>query len=166
MKKKRANVKGCSKRFCVCFKFGDGCNSSSGCGVTCQNKFNHLDYFFDKDEKCSANPWFSNYLVKNADELRRDIMRCHLVIQVYFLNEEFNEWAEKWDAVNEDEDLDYIQKLFRILLSNDTTTLFYSFCNEDVFEDNCQWHCIKGQKYCDCKKWHCEEGDECIYSSE
>ena len=78
---------GCSKRSCSCFKFGSGCNSSCGCGTSCQNMFNHLDYFFGEDSKCSANPCFSKWLVKNAknsdefkkldrDELCRLIMEC------------------------------------------------------------------------------------------
>jgi hypothetical protein len=79
--------KGCSKRSCSCFKFGSGCNSSCGCGLSCQNMFNHLEYFFGENEICAANPCFANWLVqraKNADEfkmidrdqLRRRIMQC------------------------------------------------------------------------------------------
>jgi hypothetical protein len=36
--------------------------------------FNHLEYFFGDNEKCSANPCFSNWLVKtakNADGLKK-----------------------------------------------------------------------------------------------
>jgi len=80
-------AKGCSKRSCPCFKFGSGCNSSCGCGSSCQNMFNHLEYFFGDNNKCTANPCFSNWLVKNAknadelkkidrDELHKSIMQC------------------------------------------------------------------------------------------
>ncbi len=65
--------KGCSKRFCSCFKFGRGCNSSCGCTTSCQNMFNHLDYFFGDNHQCSAHPCFSKWLVqyaKNAEELQ------------------------------------------------------------------------------------------------
>ncbi len=87
-KKGKCNCsKGCSKRSCSCFKFGSGCNSSCGCGLSCQNMFNHLEYFFGEDNKCAAHPCFSKWLVKNAknadelqmidrDELRRTIMEC------------------------------------------------------------------------------------------
>jgi hypothetical protein len=75
--------KGCSKRICSCFKFGRGCNSSCGCGSSCQNMFNHLDYFFGENKKYSAHPCFSKWLVqnaKNADELkmidRNDLYQC------------------------------------------------------------------------------------------
>ncbi len=77
-------TKGCSKRFCSCFKFGKGCNSSCGCNTSCQNMFNHLDYFFGENEKkYSANPCFSKWLVENAkneNELymidRNDLYQC------------------------------------------------------------------------------------------
>jgi hypothetical protein len=74
-KKEKCNCsKGCSKRSCSCFKFGSGCNSSCGCSSSCQNIFNHLDYFFGENSKCTANPCFSNWLVKNAkhaDEVQK-----------------------------------------------------------------------------------------------
>ncbi len=66
-------TKGCSKRFCSCFKFGSGCNSSCGCGTSCQNMFNHLEYFFGENKKCTAHSCFSKWLVQNAkngDELK------------------------------------------------------------------------------------------------
>jgi hypothetical protein len=78
---------GCSKDTCSCFKFGSGCNSSCGCESSCQNMFNHLEYFFGENNKCAANPCFTLCLMKNAkdaDELKtidreklcRRIMRC------------------------------------------------------------------------------------------
>ncbi len=86
-KEKCGCAKRCSKRSCSCFKFGSGCNSSCGCGSSCQNMFNHLEYFFGENNKCTANPCFSNWLVKNAknadelkkidrDELHKSIMQC------------------------------------------------------------------------------------------
>jgi hypothetical protein len=86
-KDKCSCTKGCSKRSCSCFKFGSGCNSSCGCSSSCQNMFNDLEYFFGENEKCSAHPCFSKWLVKkvkNADELKmidryqlhRHIMQC------------------------------------------------------------------------------------------
>lgn len=74
--KKKCNCrKGCSKRTCSCFKFGSGCNVTCGCGPSCQNIFNHLDYFFGEDDEkpLSASPCFSKWLIqkaKNVDELK------------------------------------------------------------------------------------------------
>jgi hypothetical protein len=74
-KKEKCNCsKGCSKRSCSCFKFGSGCNSSCECSSSCENMFNHLDYIFGENSKCTANPCFANWLiknVKNADELQK-----------------------------------------------------------------------------------------------
>jgi len=58
--------KGCSKRSCPCFKSTNGCNSSCKCKSSCQNLFNHLDYFFGENSQCSASPCFSDWLVKHA----------------------------------------------------------------------------------------------------
>jgi hypothetical protein len=79
--------KECSKGSCSCFKSGSGCNSSCGCGSSCQNMFNHLQYFFGENSKCSGNLCFANWLVKkgkNGDGLKtidryalfRRIKRC------------------------------------------------------------------------------------------
>jgi hypothetical protein len=79
--------KGCSKRSCSCFKSKSGCNSSCKCNSSCQNLFNHLDYFFGEDSQCSASPCFSDWLVKNAktadglkkidrEALHKKIMNC------------------------------------------------------------------------------------------
>ena len=51
-KKEKCNCRqGCSKRSCSCFKFGSGCNPSCGCASSCENMFNHLEYFFGRDEE-------------------------------------------------------------------------------------------------------------------
>lgn len=74
-KKKKCNCRsGCSKRSCYCFKTSSGCDSTCGCGPSCQNLFNHFDYFFGEDSKCTANACFSDWLVKTAktaDELQK-----------------------------------------------------------------------------------------------
>lgn len=87
-KKEKCNCrKGCSKRSCSCFRFGTGCNPSCGCKSSCQNMFNHLDYFFGNEQKSSAHPCFSNWLMKTAkdadglqkidrDALRKQIQEC------------------------------------------------------------------------------------------
>lgn len=87
-KKKKCNCKkGCLKRSCACFKFGSGCNATCGCGPSCQNMFNHLEYFFGSKEKVSAHPCFANWLVAKAknpaelqlidrDQLREDLLQC------------------------------------------------------------------------------------------
>ena len=76
----------CSKRSCSCFKFGSGCNASCGCGSSCDNMFNHLEYFFGENAKCSAHPCFSKWLVKkakNTDGLKsiNRFALCQLILE-------------------------------------------------------------------------------------
>lgn len=76
---------GCETVSCQCIKFGTGCNAECGCSTSCQNMFNALDHFFG-DEKCSANPCFTKWLVTNKNgmeikfvdrnSLRERIMKC------------------------------------------------------------------------------------------
>jgi len=174
-KKKKCNCrKGCSKRSCSCFKFGTGCNPSCGCSSSCQNMFNHLDYFFGEDSKCSANPCFSNWLVenaKNADELQKidrealqqRIMNCSCYSDILSDDDEFKKWSKKWNRIKKNEKLTHMQKLFRMLLSDDTTTNYYSFCDDDIADDNCDWHCIKCKQCLDWREWHCANCNKCTY---
>lgn len=75
----------CRTRSCNCFKYNSGCVSYCKCAATCENIFNHLEYFFGEDETCDATPCFAKWLkgrnadgVKeiNRDHLRRRIMKC------------------------------------------------------------------------------------------
>ncbi|CAF3950038.1 unnamed protein product [Rotaria sp. Silwood1] len=148
--KKRINAivkKGCSRRSCSCFKFGSGCNSLCGCGSSCQNMFNHVEYFFGNNKKCAANPCFSRWLVQHAknidglkmidrDELRQCIMECPCFPDMSY-DEDLTEWTKKWQTIRENEKLSHTQKLFRMLLSDDKTMHYYSFCHNDIFQEDC-----------------------------
>jgi hypothetical protein len=85
-KKEKCNCKeGCSTRSCSCFKFGSGCNSSCECSLSCENMFNHLEYFFGENNKYSAHPCFTKWLVKkakNTDGLKTINRRalCQLIL--------------------------------------------------------------------------------------
>jgi len=76
-------------------------------------------------------------------------------------DEDVEEWTEKWKTIGEDEKLAHIQTFFRMFLSNDVTTYYYSFCRKDLEQENCTWHCIKCQTCNDWREWHCEECDKC-----
>ncbi|CAF1239667.1 unnamed protein product [Rotaria magnacalcarata] len=56
--------------------------------------FNHLEYVFGEDKKCTADPCFAQWLMRKAknadalriidrDKLRRRIMKCHK--SIYFV---------------------------------------------------------------------------------
>lgn len=69
-------VNECNTRYCLCFKFGVGCNSTcSSCSSTCQNMYNGLDYFFGNDKQFRANPCFAYYLFKNGCSSANDFQK-------------------------------------------------------------------------------------------
>jgi hypothetical protein len=71
--------------------------------------------------------------------------------------------VKKSNANDKDEKLAHIQKFFRMVLSDDSTLYYYSFCQEDVLDDNCHWHCIKCKKCLGWREWHCGECDKCMF---
>lgn len=76
---------------------------------------------------------------------------------------DLSDGQKKWDKIDDDgeEKLVHIQKLFRMLLSDNPTTYYYSFSHNDVVQDDCGWHCIKCQKCLHWRDWHCEQCDKC-----
>ncbi|CAF4236199.1 unnamed protein product, partial [Rotaria sordida] len=47
-------------------------------------------------------------------------------------DEEFADWMKQWCKISEYEEIEHIQKFFRMLVSNDTSNYYYSFCYNDV----------------------------------
>ncbi|CAF1926645.1 unnamed protein product, partial [Rotaria magnacalcarata] len=176
MKTKKCNCRsGCSKRSCYCNKSNRGCDSSCGCGSSCQNLFNHLDYFFGEDSKCSAHPCFVDWLVKNVktadglqnidrEALHQKIMNCGRFSELSD-DEDFQKWSKKWNRIEANEKLSHIQKFFRMLLSDDATEHYYSFCNDDLAEDDCDWHCTICKTCRDWREWHCDGCNKCAYGT-
>jgi hypothetical protein len=69
---------------------------------------------------------------------------------------EFNEWLEEWKEIEPDEKLPHTQELFRMVSSDKVS----SFCNDDVAEEDSDWHC----KTChDWRVWHCQDCHQCMY---
>ncbi|UJR10963.1 hypothetical protein I4U23_015148 [Adineta vaga] len=64
----------CLQRSCPCFKYGHRCSSLCQCGNSCQNIFNHLEFFFGENVKSAAHPCSTKWLArktKNLDELTK-----------------------------------------------------------------------------------------------
>ncbi|CAF1609721.1 unnamed protein product [Adineta ricciae] len=165
---KKCNCRsGCSKRSCYCFKSNGGCDSTCGCGSSCQNLFNHLNYFFGDNQNCKPTACFSDWLVKkvqttdqlqkvNREELHKKIMKCGRFSE-YDEDEDYKKWLQKWKRIEDkDEKLGLIQKFFRMLLSDESTMRYYSFCNEDLAEEGCDWHCSICKTCRDWREWHCD----------
>jgi rubrerythrin len=76
-------------------------------------------------------------------------------------DEEFEEWTQQWKTIDKDQKLTHIQTFFRMLLSDDSITFYYSFCRDDLIEEDCGWHCQKCQTCRDWREWHCPQCDKC-----
>lgn len=84
-----------------------------------------------------------------------------------FYDDDIKKWTKKWDQIKDGSDvvekLAHTQKYFRMLLSAGKfqSQYYYSFCDNDVHQENCYWHCIKC-KTCDgWRNWHCGRCDKC-----
>ena len=73
---------------------------------------------------------------------------------------------KKWKRIDPNDKLVHMQKLFRMLLSDDITIYYYSFCRKTPLDDNCHWHCIKCQQCLSWRDWHCKECNKCMYFTE
>jgi len=80
-----------------------------------------------------------------------------------FDEEEFQEWRHEWRTSNKENKLAHTQELFRMLLSTGSSTYYYSFCDKDVFDEDCHWHCTTCQRCMDWRVWHCQECNQCTY---
>ena len=68
----------------------------------------------------------------------------------------------KRKTIDSSEKLAYTQELFRILLSNGAA-YYFSFCEQDIYDDDCHWHCQKCQKCRSWREWHCHRCNKCTY---
>ena len=61
---------------------------------------------------------------------------CFFRFSEYDEDEDYKKWLQKWKRIEDkDEKLGHIQKFFRMLLSDESTMRYYSFCNEDLAEE-------------------------------
>jgi hypothetical protein len=70
-------------------------------------------------------------------------------------DDEFNEWLEEWKEIQQDRKLAHTQELFRMVLSDNVSTYYYSFCNDNIAEEDSDWHCRT------CKT--CHDCHQCMY---
>ncbi|CAF0761576.1 unnamed protein product [Adineta steineri] len=144
--------------------------------VSCENIFNHMDYFFGENEKCTVHPCFARWLTKkakNLDELQtidryallRHIKRNFNYREMCLDDEEFQEWTVEWKSTAKDERMPLIQSFLRMLLSEGGSTFYYSFCRNDIIEEDCGWHCIECRRCKDWREWHCKKCNKCTYGA-
>ncbi|CAF1029596.1 unnamed protein product [Adineta ricciae] len=84
----------------------------------------------------------------------------------YDEDEDYKKWLQKWKRIEDErEKLGHIQKFFRMLLSDESTMRYYSFCNEDLAEEGCDWHCSICKTCRDWREWHCDGCNKCAYGT-
>lgn len=78
-------------------------------------------------------------------------------------DEELQEWEDKRKIIKPDEKLAHTQELFRILLSEGGSDYYYSFCNDNIAEDDSDWHCIRCKTCHDWRVYRCRNCHRCMY---
>jgi len=127
---------GCKNNRCACFKKLEPCDDKCGC-TDCQNPFNGIDV-----EKYSTCALQNINIVKalsqeELDEEHELPCGCETVKLKDLLNEyECKECG---------------------------TEYWYSFCWNDVAQDDCTWHCEICGECRDWREWHCEKCNKCTY---
>ncbi|CAF0868129.1 unnamed protein product [Rotaria sordida] len=101
----------------------------------------------------------------DRDKLRRRIMKCFKYSGILEDDEDFEEWMKEWKTIKEDKKLVHMQQLFQMLLANDTTEYYYSFCENNIYENDCHWHCRTCQKCMSWREWHCTQCNKCTYGA-
>lgn len=81
------------------------------------------------------------------------------------LDEKVVEWKKLWtnctkNSEKADRRLHFTQRIFRLLLSNEST-FYYSFCDNEMHRKTCYWHCSICQKCDQWRSWHCVECKKC-----
>lgn len=79
-------------------------------------------------------------------------------------DDDFKKWKKEWKKIPADQKLAHTQKFFRMLLSTDSddeSLYFFSFCQDDVFNNDNAWHCINCQRCQEWNEWHCGQCNKC-----
>ncbi|XP_037029931.1 uncharacterized protein LOC119069860 [Bradysia coprophila] len=154
----------CLTSRCVCVKAKRDCGSTCKCKSKCKNVFGHLEYFFGADTTCDINPCFEQWLMKNAkngvETIDRNALRDQITSSANFADSAL---AEEWkDDDAEEDDISKTQELFRIVFSR-SSDLYYSFCDNELLEDDSYWHCDICKTCNKWRFWHCDKCNKCTY---
>ena len=77
------------------------------------------------------------------------------------IDEELQEWMEKWKTIGENEKLNHLQAFFRMVLTDQLSCYYYSFCRDVFIVENNSWHCIRCGECMHWREWHCGACDKC-----
>ena len=127
---------GCKSKRCACLKNNEACNDSCGC-KNCQNPLNGVDL---KNLSICA--------IQNIQRLKQ-------------LSPEQLEMPVKLPCEHASVPLKDLLKKYECSGCNEE--YWYSFCWNDVAQDDCTWHCDICNKCRDWREWHCDECNKCTY---
>lgn len=60
-------------------------------------------------------------------------------------------------------DLLFQDLLLRDFYCDECGEMFYSFCRDEVEQENCTWHCNVCKECMDWREWHCDTCNKCTY---
>lgn len=77
-------------------------------------------------------------------------------------DDDYKKWKHEEDKITAGQKLGHTQKLLRLILSHDPENLYYfSFCQDDLYNNDNAWHCITCQTCQEWDDWHCGQCDKC-----
>jgi len=136
-KSENCNCKsGCHSKRCVCFKNGEPCHENCGC-AKCRNPLNGVN---TENLSVCAIQNIETYKALSAGDLAK----------IYEL-----------PCDHEKASLEELLKDYDCQKCGET--YWYSFCWDEVAQDNCTWHCKVCGQCQDWRVWHCENCNKCTY---
>lgn len=69
--------------------------------------------------------------------------------------------ADEWEADDATkDDISKMQELFRMVFSRSSDS-YYSFCYDDLLDNDSYWHCAICKRCDKWRTWHCEKCNKC-----
>ena len=127
---------GCSTRRCVCLRNNEPCDESCGCS-DCENPL----------------------IGVNVEALSI----CTIQNIAKYKDLEPDELEEKYELPCGCEKAPLKDLLGDYSCSKCGEVYWYSFCWDEVVQDNCTWHCETCGACRDWREWHCETCNRCTY---
>jgi hypothetical protein len=132
------NCKGdCQNRRCVCLKNNEPCGPDCRCGGSCMNPLNGVAV--DEMTNCAIqNIHYFKALTKEELDREHELpCECESVPLKLLIDE--------------------------YACSKCGETYWFSFCWNQVVQDNCTWHCETCRQCRDWREWHCPDCNRCTY---
>ena len=129
---------GCNNRRCSCFKNNESCDATCIC-YDCQNPLNRIK--IEQFSLCALQN-IKKYKSLTKSELNRKY---------------------KLPCGCEKVKLEKLMNKYECEKCSDI--YWYSFCWEEVVQDDCTWHCDICRTCRDWREWHCENCNKCSYGA-